>query len=92
MTLDEIVESMTEIDRECFSRGYDHGNYAAAYNTEDYSEALRDINGTNGFYRAGHLLGFFSSYELHEIYGEINGAGLREEVRIHRDAFDQFKR
>ena len=61
---------------ETFSRGFDHGNYASAYVTEDPTDALGE---TTGDLREGILLGFYSSYELHEISEEY-----REEVRALR--------
>jgi hypothetical protein len=69
-TLESTLAAMGELsltDKDCIHQGFDAGNYAAAYETEDYDVAQAAINGTNGLYRAGHLVGFFGSYELHEI-------------------------
>jgi hypothetical protein len=50
------------------SHGFDAGNYAAAYETEDYEVAANRIAGkVSKTYMQAHMLGFFSSYELHEI-------------------------
>jgi len=54
------------------SRGFDAGNYANAYVSEDYSTAFETTLGTcaeQAFdaYCVGFVLGFFATYELHEI-------------------------
>jgi hypothetical protein len=53
------------------SNGFDAGNYANAYEGSDLSEALEyhglDDRPETDTYRAAFILGFFSSYELHEI-------------------------
>ena len=50
------------------SYGFDHGNYANAYETEDLETMLSDLPaGRSGAYRGGAVLGFFSSYERHEV-------------------------
>ena len=67
------------IDVEEFSRGFDRGNYASAYETQRYENAQAAINGSTGFYRVGHLLGFFSAYELSEIPRK-----WRQEVKRYR--------
>lgn len=62
---------------ESYSRGFDHGNYGNAYETSDWeafvmgrhAETPEGLDETE--YRAGMLLGFFSSYEIHEIPGEV---------------------
>jgi hypothetical protein len=51
---------------EDFSKGFDVGNYAAAYQTEDYEEVKEWFEGTRAFLD-GVLAGFFLSYELHEV-------------------------
>jgi hypothetical protein len=71
-----------ETDRLEFSHGFDRGNYASAYETQNYEAAQAAINGSTGFYRIGHLLGFFSSYELHEVPG-----GWQDEVERYRAEF-----
>lgn len=62
---------------ESFSDGFDHGNYGNAYESQDWGSWYAD-NCTEpaeaedpDAYRAGMLLGFFSSYELHEIPADI---------------------
>lgn len=69
-TTDETITNMgtlTETDLGCLSDGFDAGNYANAYETGDYETAVKAINGSNGFYRIGHLLGFFSTYAPLEV-------------------------
>ena len=53
---------------EDISRGFDAGNYAHAYESEDLDVVLEDnAEGETQAYRDGFILGFFSSYELTEI-------------------------
>jgi hypothetical protein len=87
-----LTTKYTEIDNREFNRGWDSGNYASAYETEDYGKTQKDLIGTNGFYRIGHLLGFFSSYELYEISDslEINGSSVRDEVSKYRIEFSDW--
>jgi len=69
-TIEETIKDMGEIndtDRLEVSHDFDHGNYTCAYVTENYDVVHDDMNGKTGFYRIGCLVGFFSSYELHEI-------------------------
>lgn len=47
------------------SRGFDAGNYAAAYESETFDEEA--IEGKSAAFAAGYMLGFFSSYEAHEV-------------------------
>ena len=51
------------------SRGFDAGNYANAYESENLSKAWkkRRVKQTSPAYRAAYVLGFFSSYETHEV-------------------------
>lgn len=68
----------TDRDTE-LSRGFDAGNYAAAYETTDYSEAIAKLSmNRSDEYVAAFTLGFFSSYEHHEM-GEHEGT--------YRDAY-----
>ena len=63
-----------------FSRGFAHGNYGNAYESQDWESWSEDQedeavvfegeDGTPEDYRAGLMLGFFSSYELDEIGDE----------------------
>ena len=57
-------------DKQVISRGYDHGNFANAYETTSYTRALRSLTGarrkSNNFV-IGFTAGFFSSYEDTEI-------------------------
>lgn len=61
-----------------FSKGYDAGNYASAYETEDFTAWYdeNDVGNAPPYYIEGALLGFFSSYELDEISDEA----AREDV------------
>ena len=61
-----------DTDKLNLSRGFDHGNYANAYETEDYEQALEDprIENAPPLFLTGMLLGFFSSYEIHEVPNE----------------------
>lgn len=51
------------------SQGFSAGNYCNAYETEDYTKAMsqRDLRGSGKDYATGFIMGFFGSYELHEI-------------------------
>jgi hypothetical protein len=65
-----------------YSRGYDRGNYGNAYESQDWetwSSSNKFAEQTEA-YREGMLLGFFSSYELHEIADE----DIREQVEVLR--------
>lgn len=69
-TVEEKLAHMAPIgviDKQEISKGFDAGNYASSYQTENYDEVLNTIGGQTGFWRVGFLLGFFSSYELQEI-------------------------
>jgi hypothetical protein len=79
----EIIEDfgeLTDTDHRCIDEGFCAGNYCNGYETEDYDETEKQRDGQNGFYRIGFLLGFFSSYESHEIPPEH-----REEVDTYRE-------
>jgi hypothetical protein len=54
--------------REQFDRGYDRGNYAAAYEHTDYATAVAGLDRHASVpYAHGYTLGFFSSYEVEEV-------------------------
>jgi len=59
---------------ESFSRGFDHGNYGNAYESQDWDSFSEDMETPEGLdpveYHVGAMLGFFSSYEIHEIEGD----------------------
>lgn len=61
------------------AHGFSAGNYANAYETEDLEVAIqkRNVATRSEAYRAAFILGFYGSYELHEI------------PLSHRDAFDE---
>ena len=56
------------------SRGFDSGNYANAYVSTDFDESWwndeDDEFKGNPLYRAGFVVGFYSSYEDHEVPGD----------------------
>jgi hypothetical protein len=54
-------------DKEAISRGYDHGNFANAYETTSYSKACSKLGRRSNNFLIGFTAGFFGSYELHEI-------------------------
>lgn len=60
-------------DDTLLSHGFDAGNYANAYTSEDLDEAWeieedgRPGNAESEHFRAAFVIGFFSSYEEHEI-------------------------
>lgn len=60
---------MAERDLE-LSHGFSAGNYANAYQTEDLGEVSEVLDANEEPYRHAFILGFFSSYELHEIPGD----------------------
>ena len=55
-----------------FSRGYDRGNYGNAYESGDWEtwSERNEFDERSTPYREGMLLGYFSTYELHEISDE----------------------
>lgn len=59
---DAELETATEL-----SQGFDAGNFANAYETEDYDQALDALGEVSTAYRDAFTLGFFASYELHEM-------------------------
>ena len=78
------MSTMTNTDILETHRGFDAGNYCNAYETEDWDLAKQKIeSGYTEFYRMAFLLGFFSTYELHEITDEL----LRDEVEHYREVF-----
>jgi len=66
---------------EVFTRAMDAGSYDNAYSSEDL--ALCNIEGKSDEYRAGYVLGFFSSYEVDEVPGD-----WQDEVETLRSAHD----
>ena len=67
---DESFDS-TEADGDTdldISRGFDAGNYAAAYQTQDYQYALGCLSpNRSAAYIAAFTLGFFSSFDIDEM-------------------------
>lgn len=75
------------------SRGFDCGNYANAYETQDYDQFrethLCDFTGVNGdVHDQFATLGFFASYELHEVPVYMRGevATLRIDRKLKQIA------
>lgn len=71
-----------------YSQGYDHGNYGSAYESQDweswYADQCDKIPSEHQEHREayehGMLLGFFSSYEKHEIGDD----GIAEQIAALR--------
>lgn len=59
------------------SYGFDHGNYANAYETQNLRAMLKGIADKSADYRNAAIVGFFGSYSLAEIPGQ------------YRDEYDQ---
>lgn len=59
------------------SKGFSAGNYCNAYEGRDFGSAVvkRQVKDKSTAYATAFMLGFFASYELHEIPGD------------HQDAF-----
>lgn len=79
-TTDTELEAKTQ-----YSNGYDRGNYGNAYESGDW-EAWAERNEfteRSKAYRDGMVMGFFSSYELHEIDDEI----MRDHVEALRGKY-----
>jgi hypothetical protein len=70
------------------SIGFDAGNYDAAYVSETMTEELRDrMESKSREYRCGYLVGFYSSFELHEIPNEED----RQEVEALRMTREEWR-
>lgn len=68
--------------KELFSKGFDRGNYGAAYELQDWDSWYAENCGEESdAYRDGLLLGFFSSFEIHEI-GDPDVAECVEALRV----------
>lgn len=64
----EKRETVTRRTDEQISRGFNAGNYANAYETTDYDRALASLSmNRSAAYKAAFTLGFFGSYEPHEM-------------------------
>ncbi len=80
------TDGMTAKDKTDLSRGFDAGNYGNAYESVLWIRWCRMRNmrpDSNTWYARGCLLGFFSSYELHEV-----PSTLRERVAALRALHD----
>lgn len=62
-----MVPAFTFKQRNEMSRAFDAGNYANAYETQHLGNALAQSRYTTEHTRAAFVLGFYGSYELHEI-------------------------
>jgi hypothetical protein len=60
---------MNHKTRNLLSKGFSAGNYASAYVSENYVKAFEADNGPkeHDAYCTAFVLGFFGSYEVHEI-------------------------
>jgi len=61
---------MTDTERDTrLSQGFSAGNYCNAYETQDLEQAFkqRDLDGSGEPFKMAFIMGFFASYELHEI-------------------------
>jgi hypothetical protein len=77
---------LTTEEKTEFSRGFDAGNYANAYETQCFGTWYDQVSeGKTAHYIEGMILGFWSSYELDEIGDEIT----REDVRALREKYGQ---
>lgn len=56
-----------------YSAGFDRGNYCSAYEATSIDE--RHELAWSGDWREGFVMGFFSSYELHEVPGQLARGG-----------------
>lgn len=65
---------------EGFSRGFDRGNYGNAYEPQDWNSWWADNCDANSApeYAEGALLGFFSTYEIHEISDDVIAEAVAE--------------
>ena len=71
----------TDKQLETIHEGYEAGNYANAYETQDLDVASEQhkLYTKNELYCSGFVLGFYSSYELHEVPCEH-----RDEIEANR--------
>lgn len=64
---------------EAFTRGYDRGNYVNAYESQDWEAwYLRQPIPKTNDEAEGLLLGFYSSYEIHEISDDGHAEAVAE--------------
>ncbi len=85
----EATMTKTEWQKDvAFSQGFDAGNYASAYESEDFATwyDANDIGNEHPAYIEGAILGFFSSYELDEISDEV----AREDVAALRQKYPSY--
>lgn len=80
------------VAKESFSRGFDHGNYGSAYESQDWESWFADNSDScpegadPQAWAEGCLLGFFSSFEIDEIPDEV----VAEEVGALRAKWDRI--
>jgi hypothetical protein len=81
------METKTLKRSAAFSRGFDAGNYGNAYESQSWATwaKSRKIASKSTAYQHGALLGFYSSYELHEIGNEIR----RDDVEYLRKLYGE---
>jgi hypothetical protein len=64
---------MTNKQKRDISNGFDAGNYASAYETTCLSDALERLScKRSDAYRDAFILGFLSTYELHEMGSDVD--------------------
>ena len=63
-----------------FVRGYESGNFAYAYETQNFEtwKQTHQLDNETDAYRIGALMGFFSSLETHEVPSELRELVQRE--------------
>ena len=62
------MSDLTQAQKDDVNHGFSAGNYANAYETTDYETAVARLSMNRpAEYIAAFTLGFFASYELHEM-------------------------
>lgn len=68
MAIHTNIEHSARVERDrTLTRAFEGGNYANAYEGDDYSKHAPTIAGFSADYRVAFILGFFATYEKHEI-------------------------
>jgi hypothetical protein len=74
MAINSLLQQVTDADREArierdrtLTRAFAGGNYANAYEGDDYSSHEPALTGFSADYRVAFILGFFATYERHEV-------------------------
>jgi hypothetical protein len=90
---------MTKTDispEESYSLGFDRGNYGNAYESQDWDSWYADNFETpegmdRSAYQSGLLLGFFSSYEIHEISDDMAAEEVTSLRKIYGGESSDFE-